>query len=225
MPTTQKTDCRRCGTCCRNGGPVLHRDDIALLQHGSITHADLVTIRIGEPAYSPLVDRVEPSAFELIKVAGTTASWTCRFLAAADSRCLIYEDRPLECRLLNCREPEPLLRMIGRDTLVRLDLINHGDPVLQLIGEHEQRCSYGELHELIEELWENAADMRRVDRLSELLQEDIALRREALEQWQLPPIMEMFVFGRPLFLSVQQYGLTVVEEKGRLQCKIMNAEL
>ncbi|MEJ2688723.1 MAG: YkgJ family cysteine cluster protein [Deltaproteobacteria bacterium] len=224
MPATQKTDCHRCGTCCRNDGPALHREDIALLQHGRITHADLVTIRIGEPAYSPLVDRVEPSTFELIKVAGTAASWTCRFFAAADNRCLIYEDRPLECRLLNCREPEPLLRIIGRDTLARSDLINPGDPVLQLIGEHEQRCSYGELNELIEKLRKGSAASQILDRLSELLQEDIALRREAFEQWQLPPIMEMFVFGRPLFFSVQQCGLTVVEEKGRLQCKIMNAE-
>ncbi len=119
MPLNANNDCRRCGTCCRNGGPALHREDIALLRRGSISHADLITIRIGEPAYSPLVDRVEPSAFELVKVAGTAASWTCRFFSAADNRCLIYENRPLECRLLNCREPEPLLAVIGRDTLVR----------------------------------------------------------------------------------------------------------
>jgi Fe-S-cluster containining protein len=225
MPFAANNTCRRCGTCCRKGGPALHREDITLLRRGGISHSDLITVRIGEPAYSPLVDRIEPSAFELVKLAGTAASWTCRFFSAADNRCSIYEDRPLECRLLNCREPEALLRVIGSDTLQRLDLINPDDPVRLFIEKHERRCSYGELNELIEKLRENAADMRRLDRLSELLQEDIALRREALEQWQLPVAMEMFVFGRPMFFSVQQSGLAVVEEEGRLQCKIMNAEL
>ena len=126
MPATVNNACHRCGTCCRNGGPTLHREDLKLLRNGIISHADLIVIRCGESAYSPLVDRVEPSACELVKVSGTAASWTCRFLQSADHRCLIYQDRPLECRLLNCQEPEPLLRVIGYDTVSRFDLVNPG---------------------------------------------------------------------------------------------------
>ncbi len=75
---------------------------------------------------------------------------------------------------------------------------------------------------MLEKLRDETTDRRGLDRLSELLQEDIALRREALDQWQLPPAMEMFIFGRPLFFSVQQLGITVVEEKGEIKCRIMN---
>lgn len=220
MPENENHACRRCGTCCRNGGPALHRDDIVLLRSGGISHADLVTIRIGEPAHSPLIDRVEPSTYELIKLAGTGASWSCRFFSAGENRCLIYDERPLECRLLNCREPEALLRVIGKNTVARSDLINPADPVRSLIDEHEKRCSYAELNVLSGELKENGMNVRARNRLSDLLQVDIDLRRQALEHWRLPPAMEMFIFGRPLFLSVQQMGITVVEENGRLQCRI-----
>ena len=50
------SSCKRCGQCCRLGGPVLHKDDLSLLDRLDAPAketvpfgmADLVTLRTGE---------------------------------------------------------------------------------------------------------------------------------------------------------------------------------
>ena len=49
----KKIECKRCGTCCIKGGPVLHSVDLALITEGVIRPDQLVVIRHGEPAYNP----------------------------------------------------------------------------------------------------------------------------------------------------------------------------
>jgi hypothetical protein len=43
--------CRQCGTCCRKGGPAIHREDKKLLENGHIPLRYLFTIRKNEPVY------------------------------------------------------------------------------------------------------------------------------------------------------------------------------
>ncbi len=50
------TECIRCGTCCKKGGPVLHHEDKDILRGGHVGYEHLVTLRKGEQAYNPIKD-------------------------------------------------------------------------------------------------------------------------------------------------------------------------
>lgn len=119
-----RTSCIQCGTCCRKGGPVLHHEDKGLLDSGLIRAEHLITIRKGEPAFSPLSGKVEPASCELIKINGRKGEWTCCFFDAETPACTIYAHRPLECRLLECWDTEKLISVINKNTLAGSTLFN-----------------------------------------------------------------------------------------------------
>jgi Fe-S-cluster containining protein len=211
--------CRRCGTCCSKGGPALHQEDLPLLRQSHIRHEELIAIRRGEPVYSPISDRIEPSAHEFVKLAGRKGSWNCLFLNPNNNSCTIYQNRPLECRLFECRAPENLFAVIGRNLLQRSDLINPQDPVLAIMRHHEERCRFEECNRLVEECL-RTRNNQNADPLAGILREDIFLRQQALQEKGLPSVYEMFIFGRPMFFSVRERGLTIFEEDGRLQVRL-----
>ncbi|WP_211230033.1 YkgJ family cysteine cluster protein [Desulfovirgula thermocuniculi] len=201
--------CTRCGTCCRAGGPALHREDIAILLAGHVGHRHLVTIRAGEPVFDPFAEAVRPSPQEMIKVRGRGGEWTCCLYDEKTSSCTIYEHRFLECRLLKCWDPAELAEVAGRDLLVRADLINPGDPVLELIELHEQECSYQKVEELWARLSTKGEEAEALAALRELLRRDLAIRLLATREVGLAEEYELFIFGRPLFKVLEPRGLKV----------------
>ena len=124
------SECKRCGTCCMKGGPSLHHEDRDLLTNSPIKYEHLITIRKGEMALMPRQDEAEPVVQELIKIAGKGKEWECTFWDPVHHLCTVYEQRPLECRLLQCWEPSALEEVVGKNTLTRADIIdpnnNHG---------------------------------------------------------------------------------------------------
>ena len=117
------SSCKRCGQCCPLGGPVLHRDDLSLLDRldapakGTVPFgmADLVTLRTGELVRDDVIGTLTPLESECVKLAparGRT-DWECRFLVrmpdavpGRDAGCGIYDRRPAQCRALSCSCPE-----------------------------------------------------------------------------------------------------------------------
>jgi Fe-S-cluster containining protein len=172
-------ECKRCGTCCQKGGPVLHHEDKKILRAGHIGHKHLLTIRKGEVARNPVNDLLEPVHQELIKVRGKGEDWSCCFYNEKESSCSVYEHRLLECRLLKCWDPSEILSVIGRDTIIRADIINPDDPIIEVIKTHELECPYHEI--------ENAVDniLREKDKSD----------------------FELFIFGQPLFKILSDRGL------------------
>ena len=53
-----KTSCNRCGSCCKQGGPALHMQDLDLVLSGKLHFEDLITVRRGELALQPLTDSI-----------------------------------------------------------------------------------------------------------------------------------------------------------------------
>ncbi|MFH1015025.1 MAG: YkgJ family cysteine cluster protein, partial [Nitrospirota bacterium] len=138
--TENITACIRCGTCCRKGGPALHKEDKKILLEGHISYHHLITIRKGELAFTPLSSKPEPVKQELVKIAGKGKSWACLFYEKKQSSCAVYEKRPLECRLLKCWDTAQLLAIVGKDTLTRADIISADDPIMRFIRTHEKEC-------------------------------------------------------------------------------------
>jgi Fe-S-cluster containining protein len=71
------SECRRCGTCCKKGGPSFHRTDKALIEKGVIHSKYLYTIRQGELAYDNVRQCLEPVSSDVIKLKGKGETWTC----------------------------------------------------------------------------------------------------------------------------------------------------
>ncbi|MDQ0287769.1 Fe-S-cluster containining protein [Desulfofundulus luciae] len=181
------------------GGPTLHHEDKELLLAGYVGHQDLVTIRKGELVFDPLQDTFKPVPRELVKVRGKGKEWSCCFFDEKSSACTIYEHRLLECRLLKCWDTSALESVVGRNTIVRADVINSHDPILKVIEIHERECPYHEVEELISNLSRETDKTKTLARLNELVRKDLAIRFYAISELGLREEFELFIFGRPLF--------------------------
>lgn len=214
------TECLRCGTCCRQGGPALHGEDLQLVKKGVLSFTQLVTIRCDEPAHNPLQNEVLPSSSEFIKIKGQGNSWSCLFFDQVNNGCLIYRTRPLECRLLFCRDTEPLAAIMGRDLLDRQKLLPENDPVLPLIDRLEEECSYRLVNTLLTEDANGRDDIK--ERLIDLVRKDLAVRDDFLRNFPNRQEEELFLFGRPLFLVLGPYGFRLVEKEGEVSLEQTN---
>ena len=202
-----RNECQRCGTCCLKGGPVLHHEDKKILRAGHIGHKHLVTIRKGELARNPVNDLLEPVHQELIKVRGKREDWACCFYDEKESSCSIYENRFLECRLLKCWNPSELLSVIGRDTIVRADIINPDDPILKVIKTHELECPFHEIDSSIDNILRERDKSKNLEKLTQLVNKDLSIRYYALSELGLNKDFELFIFGRPLFKILNDRGI------------------
>ena len=193
--------CLRCGTCCGKGGPALHPGDLDLLERATLSLPDLITIRKGEPAFNPFTETVEPAVVEFVKIAGKGADWECRFYDPAGSACIIHSDRPLECRLLKCWDVGQLQAISGKECLSRFDLIGKDDPLRPHIITQEEKCSYTKINLLLDKIADPAGS--GVEGLKAVIQEDLAIRQQAITLFDLTLSLELFYFGRPLFKVLQ----------------------
>ncbi|MBC8316734.1 MAG: YkgJ family cysteine cluster protein [Desulfobulbaceae bacterium] len=196
---TTQTECKRCGTCCLKGGPVLHTEDLHLIRSAIISFDNLVTIRKNELAYRPDIDKVVPAENEFIKIGGKGKTWECLFYDSTNPACLIHENRPLECRLLECWNTAPVTEMIGKECLTRQDILPADDPLQKYISAHEELCPYSEINRLLDLLHSSGNRKDVIGQLSSLVTKDLALRDKAIREFNLSVNRELFYFGRPVF--------------------------
>ncbi|RLB98792.1 MAG: YkgJ family cysteine cluster protein [Deltaproteobacteria bacterium] len=198
--------CRRCGTCCRRGGPALHRADKALVVSGRLSPTDLYTIRPGEPVRDDVAGGILTSAdTDIIKIRETPGSRACAFFEPDGNGCTIYPWRPLECRILRCWDTAGIRRCYREDRLGRADLIGHIDGLWDLVAEHDRRCDAGRLVRL-------ARRLRRGDReagagWARMVRYDDALREGLAAEGRVPPAMLDFLLGRPARELVRAMGI------------------
>lgn len=214
--SSRKTQCDRCGTCCQQGGPALHTKDLPLVRNGVYGFEDLVTVRRGELAIAPLASEAEPVAEEFLKVQGNPGSWSCKFYDSQRSRCSMYTQRPLACRVLECSAPEALLTIAGKQLITRFDCIDQEDPLLPLIREHEQNCPCPDLHAIGKELAGQGDHRELLRSLAHAVNLDLRYRTAATRSYALPVTRELFYFGRPLFQLLVPLGVRSTQEDGEL---------
>jgi Fe-S-cluster containining protein len=203
--------CIRCGTCCEKGGPGFHLEDRMLIEKGRIPSRYLYTIRRGEYAYDNVKGCLIPVDSDIIKIKGKEGSWSCVFFNEQSKACGIYNDRPMECRVLKCWDTGELEKLYARRRLTRDDLISEVEGLWDLIKDHQVRCDYAKINKLISDL-DGPRTSRARKKLQEMIQYDTELRKLVLEQGGLDAAILDFLFGRPLTQTLPGYGVKVRQE-------------
>ena len=201
------SECRRCGTCCRKGGPSFHHADKALIKDGVIHSKYLYTIRKGEWAYDNVRQCLEPVSSDIIKIKEKNDSWICIFFDESQSACAIYENRPLECRALKCWDTRELEDLYAKKRLTRADLISDIEGLWSLINDHQQRCNYEIIQKLVDAIKTNPGDAKARQKLSAIIQFDSEIRKLVVSNAGLEPEILDFLFGRPLTRTIKKMGL------------------
>ncbi len=212
---TINTECQCCGTCCKAGGPALHLEDRALVQSGKIPLKDLYTIRAGELARDNVQGTLQPVTSELIKIKGVGGTWTCCHYDPESKGCTVYDDRPLECRVLNCRDTAAIEAIYDQQRLTRKDLLDTVPHLWDLVEEHEKKCSYRVLAELAARLKEGP-DQGTADNLVEMVGYDSHLRELVKEKGRPDPALLDFLFGRPLTDTLPGFALQACKKGEKL---------
>lgn len=215
-------ECRRCGQCCRLGGPTLMRDDADRLLDGTLSLNRLVCLRRGEwarhdgsrgttAAEAPHGDNLAPLAREMIKIDGSGMGpypWQCPYLrdVGGQAACAVHGRRPAQCRALFCEAPQAVeVLLASGEFLARTELfarLEGSEPRASLWRElaeaHEEACPVDAYFRLRQELatTPNVAAVRR--ELIERERYDAAFRQLCVERGALEAALLPLVLGRPL---------------------------
>lgn len=214
-----KTQCDGCGTCCRNGGPPLHGQDLQLINSGVLVFGDLVTVRLGEMVFSPMAALPAPAKTEWIKIQGAGGNWCCRFLNASSNSCTIYSHRPSSCRALKCWDTSEILAMEGRDLLTRSDLIDGNDPLLALVQLQGECCPVPDMEHIAAMLKGKKGRMQLMKDLTILVENDLRIRARAVKECNISLAGELFYFGRPLFQLFLPMEIVTTETTAGIQLR------
>jgi len=214
-PGSTISECIRCGTCCEKGGPCFHIEDRMLIDKGKISSKYLYTIRKGELAHDNVKGRLQPVDSDIIKIKGKKDSWTCLFFDEIKKGCTIYDDRPLECRVLKCWDTHQLEKIYANTRLTRADLVSEIKGLWDLIQDHQARCDYNKIQSLINSLAGSKRNhVRR--KLLEIIRYEAEIRNLVVSRGRLDPDMLDFLFGRPLTKTLKNYGISIHQEGNKI---------
>ncbi|MGD9309123.1 MAG: YkgJ family cysteine cluster protein [Desulfosarcina sp.] len=213
MRRNDANQCRRCGVCCEKGGPSLHHEDRHLVDSGRIPARCLFTLRQGELARDNVKGVLAPLSAEIIKIKGQSGSWTCMFYDDETRGCGIYDHRPLECRALNCRDTRRIAKVYAVDRLTRQDLLASIEGLWELIDDHERRCSYVKLAEMVGQ-GARGGQLKQERAILEIMRFDAHIRQLAVQQGGLDGRMLDFIFGRPLAHTIKMFDIQLEMKNG-----------
>ncbi len=192
-----RTKCIKCGDCCRKNSPALHQEDLALITGKRLERKNLLLFRRGEPAMDNVMGSPVLLAGEMIKIKSATAGHVgCVFLDQQSNHCNIYGYRPMECSILECWNPEPLINCYQKNRLTRADIFPRGSAMDELISIHEEKCPVTELYSMLQQET-NAPGTARED-INRLLAFDDSFRQNFQEKTGAHEEDMLFYFGRPL---------------------------
>jgi hypothetical protein len=161
---------------------------------------------------------VSPAPTDIIKIKGAAANdATCRFLDQEEVGCTIYDHRPVECRVLTCWDSHAIMEMYDRDRLTRHQLLARLPGLIDLVGEHQQRCSYQRVGKLAEKIKSTrSGDKESVEALLTMIRYDQSLRQVTVERTRLDPELLDFLFGQPLAITLRRFQVKLMKNGARI---------
>ena len=207
---TPITECIRCGTCCKKGGPSFHIDDKHLIDKGVISSKYLFTIRKGELAHDNIKDELLPMSSDLIKIKSKKDSLTCIFFNEGKNKCMIYENRPVECRALKCWDTREIEKIYSKNRLTRKDLLFDVEGLWELVKDHQSRCSYEKIKKMLQKQ-DNSKNAIQKEIL-EIIRYDTQIRHLVVKKGGMDSEILDFLFGRPLTVTIKPFGFIYSSE-------------
>ncbi|MCP4603091.1 MAG: YkgJ family cysteine cluster protein [Proteobacteria bacterium] len=199
--------CVQCGDCCRKGSPTLLLEDLELLREEKIPWDQMVTLRKGEPARSPYTDDLFYLPAERIKLRERNGTRTCGFLDDTTGMCNLHIERPIQCRAQACWDPEPARELANEPHLTRRHIFEGMDVLLEMMDEHDRRCSFEQMRNAFEEL--KQSEGKNIDEVVEFLAFEDHFRHFTAENLKIPENTLDLVFGRSLISMVRLFGFRV----------------
>lgn len=216
-----KDGCDRCGVCCRGDTPIIFKEDINLLINGIISEKDLYTIREGEKIRSSIDGEMYYSSMELIKIKPIFGSSACLFYDHEEG-CMIYEQRPIVCRLYECWSQNTTITGVETRRLTRADLFGNIAFLNETIKNHEEKCSLNKFEEIISELKKDKGEY--VEKIAEIILYDLSLREWLKEKLSLSDDVLPLLLGRSLFEIAPFYGLIIEREGENFVTRVIQEE-
>jgi Fe-S-cluster containining protein len=180
---------------------------LEILSRGVISQERLITLRKGEPIYSPYEEKPVYLDEERIKIREKPGTQECVFLDPDTSRCGIYADRPAQCRAQTCWDPGPAREVAAEAGLTRRDLFREAEMLIELMEEHDSRCSFDKLEGVFDRLHQGGGES--IDEVIDTLAFEDHFRHFVAERLNLPPgALELF-FGRSFSAMVRLFGFWV----------------
>lgn len=204
-----KTSCTRCGTCCASNSPVLLKDDLPLIISEALSYDSLYTIREGELMKSHDNETFEAS-MDFIKIKGKNGTAECIFYDG-EAGCKIYENRPAQCRIFNCWSSHEELTGLEAKRLLRKELFDSAEVLLNIMDAHEKKCSYKKLTDALERVAQGSEDAAA--EIIDMLAYDTYARPFFQEKFNIPQNAMELILGRPMMDTIKEYGFKV--EKNR----------
>jgi len=210
--------CVQCGECCRKGSPTLQVEDLDLLRQEKIPWHELVTLRRGEPVRSPFQENLFFLLDERIKIREKAGTQECVFFDPEVDRCMVYADRPVQCRAQACWDPSVAKQVAEQPYLTRRDIFKGVELLTDLMKEHDQRCAFEKLNSAFRRLEESEG--KDIDQVLELLAYEDHFRRFLAEQLKIPENTLELVFGRSFADMVPLFGFTIRMEPDGCRCLV-----
>jgi Fe-S-cluster containining protein len=205
-----KTSCTRCGTCCTSNSPVLLKDDLPLIISGVLSYDNLYTIREGELMKSHDNETYEAS-MDIIKIKGKKGTAECVFYDG-EAGCKIYENRPAQCRIFNCWSSHEELTGLEEKRLLRKELFDSVEVLLNIMDLHEKKCSYRKLSDALEKVAQGSEDAAA--EIIDMLGYDTYARPFFHEKFNIPENAMELILGRPMVDTIREFGVKV-EKNGK----------
>jgi Fe-S-cluster containining protein len=208
-------ECRRCGDCCRKGSPTMHTVDADLIRNGVFSYGDVYTIRKDELVYNNIDDEFFNIDYELIKMREKPGSRQCKFFADktegddSTALCTVYENRPAQCQNFECWNHDKLMATFAEEKLTRHHLLEGNDALLNLVEQHQEKCSYQMIGEAFQA---TRKGQDKVGVILDALQYDTFLRSFVTEKMGVPEQYRDLLLGRPLIETIIMFGYKVEKD-------------
>lgn len=205
-PSSDQSVCKRCGICCKKGGPSFHIEDRELIETGDVPLKDLYTIREGETVHDTIKGSLMQAKTDIIKIKSHKGFTTCIYYK--NKGCTIHDNKPIECKTLKCWDTRQIEAMYQKNRLTRKDLLSGINGLWACVSEHQARCSYERIHDMMANPIESPGD-RLSDEILGMIEDESRFRSRITEQRGTDPEILDFLFGRPLWETLKAFGLKV----------------
>ncbi|RJX32674.1 MAG: YkgJ family cysteine cluster protein [Desulfarculus sp.] len=196
--------CLGCGACCRVSSPTLYQEDLALLGPQGPGREHFYTLRAGEEVHSARLGRRQVLEQELIKLCEAPGG-ACVFLGPGG--CAIYDQRPLQCRWLECWSGRHAGQLSGRPRLTRTQAFAGDHTARALAAEFERKLPAARLAGLLAAA--AGGDDQAAEEALAVLEQDHGLRAAIGGRYGYGAAELKLLLGRPATAIARAYGLAV----------------